>query len=138
MQNGTYFVTVCTKDRHPLFGAVKSGEMVLSENGEHARQCVENIEAIYPSVLMDAYVVMPNHVHMLLVFLDYNANPLPRRIIQQYKSAVTKQIGFSPWQDDSYVSAILTAKKNRVVRRYIEENPRRWKTDKYAVTEGEL
>ena len=137
MQNGTYCVTVCTKDRHPLFGTIQDGAMALSENGEHARRCIELIETIYPTVLLDDYVVMPNHVHLLLVFLDFKENPLLQRVIGQYKAAVTKQIEFSPWQDDSYISAILTARRNRTIRQYIRGNPVRWKEDKFYITEGE-
>jgi REP element-mobilizing transposase RayT len=137
MQNGTYFITICAKQRHHLFGEVQDGKMMLPESGACARQCIEKIETIYPSVLLDAFVVMPNHVHLLLVFLDYNNNPSPQRIVGQYKSAVTKQIGFSLWQDDAYVSAILTARKNKVIRRYIRENPSRWETDKFNAAEGE-
>ena len=137
MQNGTYCVTICAKDRHHLFGEVQDGAMMLSENGEQARRCIEMIETIYPSVMLDEYVVMPNHLHMLLVFLDYNENPEIKRAVGQYKSAVTKQIGFSPWQDDSYISAIATASRNRIIRRYIRENPARWEKDKFYSTECE-
>jgi len=95
------------------------------------------IETIYPTVLLDEYVVMPNHVHLLIVFLDYNVNPEIKRVIGQYKSAVTKQLGFSPWQNDSYVSAIVTAHKNRIIRKYIRENPARWDKDKFYSAEDE-
>jgi len=137
MQNGTYCVTICAKDGHHLFGEIQGGAMVLSENGEHVRRCIEMIESIYPTVLLDEYVVMPNHVHLLLVFLDYNENPAIKRVVGQFKSAVTKQIGFSPWQDDSYISAIATASRNRIIRRYIRENPARWEKDKLYSTECE-
>jgi len=137
MQNGTYCVTICVKDGHHLYGEVQDGTMVLSENGEHARQCIELIETIYPTVMLDEYVVMPNHMHLLLVFLDYSVNPVIKRVIGQYKSAVTKQLGFSPWQDDSYVSAIITAQKNRIIRRYIRENPVRWDKDRFYSTQCE-
>jgi len=137
MQNGTYCVTICAKNGHFLFGEVQNGAMVLSENGEHARHYIERIETIYPSVLLDDYVVMPNHVHILLTLLDYKVNPSLQRVVGQYKSAVTKQIGFSPWQDNSYISAITTARRNRAVRRYIKENPARWEKDKFYMQEGE-
>ena len=137
VQNGTYCVTICAKDGHFLFGEVWDGAMVLSENGEHARHYIEMIETIYPSVMLDEYVVMPNHVHILLVLLDYKENPSLQRIVGQYKSAVTKQIGFSPWQDNSYISAITTARRNRIIRRYIKENSARWEKDKFYKTEGE-
>jgi len=137
MQNGTYFITICAKDRHPLFGEVMDGKMVLSENGESVKRCIENIEAIYPSVLLDDYVVMPNHVHLLLVFLDYDANSSPERVVRQFKSAATKQIGFSPWQEGAYTKAILTAHKTRIVRQYIKKNPERWEEDQFALITGE-
>jgi len=137
MQNGTYCVTVCVKDGHFLFGKVQDGTMVLSENGEHVRRYVEMIETIYPSVMLDDYVVMPNHLHILLVMLDYKVNPSLQRVVGQFKAAVTKQIGFSPWQDNSYISAILTARRNRAVRRYIKENPAHWEKDKFYMTECE-
>jgi REP element-mobilizing transposase RayT len=137
MQNGTYFVTVCTKQRHPLFGVIQDGKMALSENGKHVRQCIESIETIYPSVLLDAFVIMPNHVHLLLTFMNYDTNPSHQRVTQQLKSAATKQIGFSPWQEKSYTNAILTARTYRLVQRYIRENPLKWETDQFALPSGE-
>ena len=137
MQNGIYFVTVCVKERHHLFGSVRDGKMVLSENGEHARRCAEQIERVYPSVILNEFVVMPNHVHLLMTFADYDANPLLKRVISQYKAAVTKEMGFSPWQDGSYPRAILTNKKYKIVKQYIKENPARWETDQFALRLGE-
>ena len=137
MQNGVYFITICVKDRHPMFGEVREGRMVLSEYGEHARRCIDNIETIYPSVLLEESVVMPNHVHLLLVFMDYDANPSTDRVIKQYKSAVTKKISFSLWQEGAFTNAVLTAEKFRAARRYIQENPGRWKYDQFASTEDE-
>ena len=111
--------------------------MRLSEIGEQVRQCIEMIEKIYPSVLLEAFVVMPNHVHMLLVFHDFNSNPSLQMLIKQFKGAVTKKIEFSLWQDDSHVRAVLTAQRHRIVREYIKNNPKRWKEDKLYATEGE-
>ena len=138
MQNGVYFVTICVKDRHPLFGTVYNNEMRLSEHGEQVQRCIEMIEDVYPSVLLEAFIVMPNHVHLLLVLYDFNTNPSPQRLAKQLKSAVTKQIGFSPWQDGSYIRTILSAQKHKIAKAYIKENPRHWKEDRFAVTDGEF
>jgi len=137
MQNGIFFITICAKDRHPLFGKIQDGKMALSEHGEHARHCIDSIESVYPSVSLESYVVMPTHVHILLAFLDHKTNPSLDRVVKQYKSAVSKMIGFSPWQDSSFINTIITARKLKTVRQYIIENPLRWKEDKFASMECE-
>jgi len=66
-QPGAYFVTICTRDRESLFGHVVNGEMHFNEAGEIAQRCWEDIPAHFPSVKLDAFVVMPNHVHGIIV-----------------------------------------------------------------------
>ncbi|AMM51057.1 hypothetical protein TH61_07485 [Rufibacter sp. DG15C] len=61
--NAAYFVTICTKDKQHFFGEVQEGEMVLSEIGQLAQGFWEEIPTHFPFVLLDAFVVMPNHVH---------------------------------------------------------------------------
>lgn len=61
--NASYFVTVCTQNRICWFGNVVNGQMVLSEIGEIAHQCWSDIPKHFPFVKLDAFVVMPNHVH---------------------------------------------------------------------------
>ena len=67
---GAYFVTVCTRDRACLFGHVVNGEMHLNEAGEIAQRCWEDIPTHFPSVELDAFVIMPNHVHGIVVITD--------------------------------------------------------------------
>lgn len=66
-QSGAYFVTLCTHERLPLFGAVVSGEMVCNVWGQIVQACWDEIPAHYPMVELDAFVVMPNHVHGIIV-----------------------------------------------------------------------
>jgi putative transposase len=66
-QPGAYFVTVCTRDRECLFGHVVNGEMHLNDAGEIARRCWEDIPHHFPLVELDAFAVMPNHVHGIIV-----------------------------------------------------------------------
>ena len=66
-QPGAYFVTICTRDRACLFGDVVNGEMRLNGSGETARRCWEDIPDHFPLVELDAFVIMPNHMHGIIV-----------------------------------------------------------------------
>jgi REP element-mobilizing transposase RayT len=69
-QQGAYFVTVCTRERESLFGHVVNGEMRLNEAGEIARRCWEDIPDHFPLVELDAFVIMPNHVHGIIMITE--------------------------------------------------------------------
>ena len=66
-QPGAYFVMVYTRGRACLFGHVVNGEMHLNEAGEIARRCWEDIPTHFPVVELDAFVIMPNHMHGIVV-----------------------------------------------------------------------
>ena len=63
---GAYFVTVCTHDRECLFGEVADGGMVLNEYGKIVASCLQRIPTHFKHIQLDKYVVMPNHVHVIL------------------------------------------------------------------------
>ena len=64
---GRYFVTFCTKNHDLYFGDVVDGKMELSEIGEFALRCIERIPEINDNVAVPEYVLMPNHVHMIVI-----------------------------------------------------------------------
>ncbi len=66
-QAGAYFITLCTHQRLPLFGTVIDGEMQINDWGKVVQACWDEIPAHYPMIERDAFVVMPNHVHGILV-----------------------------------------------------------------------
>ena len=68
-----YFVTICTANREMFFGDIKDGVMHLSEAGNVAYECWVDIPNHFPFVRLDAHVVMPNHVHGIVVIGDHNA-----------------------------------------------------------------
>ncbi|MDR0282209.1 MAG: hypothetical protein LBI53_02550 [Candidatus Peribacteria bacterium] len=75
---GVYFVTVCTWDHEEYFGKIIDGKMVLNEIG---RICDEELQTMLqkrPSVDLHAYVIMPNHVHLLLCVDECRDDGLPR------------------------------------------------------------
>jgi REP element-mobilizing transposase RayT len=72
-QNGLYFVTICTKNRDCYFGHVCSDEMQLSEIGIIAQQCWMEIPQHFPFIRLDAFTIMPNHVHGIVI-IDKHAD----------------------------------------------------------------
>ena len=68
--DGAYFVTVCVRNRECLLGQVTGGEMRLSEAGWTVQAVWQELPRHYPHVRLDAWVVMPNHVHGIVVLAD--------------------------------------------------------------------
>jgi putative transposase len=66
-QPGAYFITICTKQRAPTFGAVVSGTVHLSPEGEIAQGLWLAIPRHFPNARLDTFVVMPDHVHGIIV-----------------------------------------------------------------------
>jgi REP element-mobilizing transposase RayT len=71
--NAMYFVTICTAHREYYFGKITKGKMVLSEIGRIAHQCWQDISTHFPFVELGEFVVMPNHVHGIII-IDKRVN----------------------------------------------------------------
>ena len=69
--NASYFVTICTHNHIFYFGDIGEEEMVLSDVGEIALQCWLEIPEHFPFVKLDTFVIMPNHVHGIVI-IDKN------------------------------------------------------------------
>jgi len=65
--NASYFITICVKNRKHFFGEILDGEMQLSDIGEYANQFWNEITNHFPFVTLDAFVVMPNHIHGIVI-----------------------------------------------------------------------
>ncbi|MCX8051233.1 MAG: transposase [Chlorobi bacterium] len=157
-QPGAYFITIVTQDRTCLFGEVVDGEMRLNALGEIVRACWLGIPGHFPHAALDAFMVMPNHVHGIIVIADYvgarhavplHTVPLRQRerfgkpvagsiptIIRSFKSIVTKRInehrktpGVPVWQRNYYEHIIRSDESLNRIRQYIVENPLRWAFD---------
>lgn len=68
--DGAYFITICTQNWQQFFGNVNNGGMQLSEIGEIAEKYWKEIPNHFPSILLDNFVVMPNHVHGVLIITE--------------------------------------------------------------------
>jgi REP element-mobilizing transposase RayT len=69
-QAGGYFVTICTKNRQCLFGDIIEGQMVLNEVGRMVTEAWEWLEKQYNYVELDEWVIMPNHMHGIIIIND--------------------------------------------------------------------
>ncbi|WP_028298709.1 transposase [Olivibacter sitiensis] len=106
-QTGAYFITLCCQKRAHLFGEIVNGKMILNEYGLIAHDEWENTLEIRPNISLGAFVIMPNHVHGILIINDSGEPPstTPKEenkfkspsktigaIIRGYKGATTKRI----------------------------------------------
>lgn len=64
---GSYFITICTHGREHFFGAIKNGKMILSEIGKIAERYWREIPDHFSTVRLDEFIVMPNHVHGIII-----------------------------------------------------------------------
>ena len=81
-QAGAYFVTICTQDRECLFGDVVDGEMRLNDAGQMVHRIWNDLSVKYPDIEMDEFVVMPNHVHGIIM-LSGRGDPCDRPILRR-------------------------------------------------------
>ena len=160
-QAGGYFVTVCCYKHTCLFGFVdEDGVMHRNAYGQIAWQEWEQMGLHRPLVELDAFVVMPNHVHGIVIIRgEVNLAPTHKdnqrrgdtsvarpngpapnslgAIIGSYKSAVTRTINrmdkpeTSVWQRSFHDVVIRNESMLDKLRHYIANNPAQWAEDRY-------
>ena len=74
-KTGTYFVIICAKDRECLFGDIVNREMVLNSAGRMVESVWNELPKFYPRVSTDAFQIMPNHIHGIIVITRSDAIP---------------------------------------------------------------
>ena len=123
-----YFVTICTWQKQHLFGQAGN----LNVYGELAKQGLQEIESHFPSVKVEHFVVMPNHVHAILILQEQNVSLSV--VIGQYKAYVTKAIrkylpDYHVWQSSFHDHVIRNQKSYEQIWLYIDANPINWEKD---------
>src|SRR3990167_5241886 len=85
-QPGAYFVTICTHKGQCLFGDVIAGRMRLNEYGAIIKNEWLRIEELRPNVMVDKYVIMPNHIHGIIIIVGDGRGTLQRAptVVQIY------------------------------------------------------
>ena len=127
-----YFVTICTKGKMCLFGT----EIGCGHYGKIAEQGLLEIPRHFAGVRIDKYIVMPNHVHAIVV-LGENAKNLSM-VVGQYKSYVTRCIHkldpmLEVWQKSYHDHVIRDQKGYEQIWNYIDGNLQKWQEDCYFV-----
>ncbi len=157
-QPGAYFVTTCVKNRQCVFGNIHNGQMQLNEYGKIVQEQWEWLHQQYPYLQMDAFVVMPNHFHAILIIVGNGRNhsqqydtvrnvvgngrdrslqckikPVPE-LMGAFKTRSSKfihQLGFADfqWQKSYYDHIIRNEHSLNRIRQYIVDNPQKWELD---------
>ena len=138
--NGAYFVTICTHERSKILSSiVGDGFPVPKPAGKIAEEYIRKIPGKYPTVSVDRYVIMPDHIHILLRMDNGTGNPSPTlgNVIGWYKYQVTKESnaqfnhsGEKLFQRSYYDHVIRNQNDYDEIWQYIENNPRKWIVEK--------
>lgn len=152
-QPGAYFITICAQDRACIFGEIVDGQMRLSPAGEIVREEWYKTAAIRPNVELDEFVVMPNHIHGIILINDIGrdtsrrvptmerfgkptSNSIPT-IVRLFKSVTTKRINqmrgtpaVPVWQRNYYEHIVRNDKEMDRIRQYVVNNPMQWYYDR--------
>ena len=141
---GAYFVTICTKDRKQLLSNIIVGQgLAPAENrltiyGEIAKEQMELLENRYQGIKIDKYVIMPNHIHILMFVTGQTAGASPcptiSDVICSFKSLTTrmcKKEGLKePLFQTSFHDHIIRGENDyREIWEYIDTNVARWEID---------
>ena len=160
--SGAYFITICVNHGQCELGAINDAEICLSSYGQIAAVTWEGLPEHYLHIELDAFVVMPNHVHGIIVLADTvpsttkplevgaGLRPVPTssvkrhglpEIIRAFKSFSARRINQSKgiqgqpfWQRNYYEHIIRNERAYFAIREYILSNPVNWGADKLNPT----
>ncbi len=152
---GGYFLTICTYKRVFQFGEISNQEVVLNDMGKMAEQWWLSLENKFSGVELDCYVVMPNHIHRIIIVSGgkngveaIHELPLHRNKIERRRMLIPKIIGYfkmnsakyinrlhdstgNPlWQRNYYEHIIRNESELYRIREYIQNNPTKWDLDR--------
>jgi len=149
--NGAYDVTICTQNREHIWGEIVGATLRGRPNNPHTiiDKWISETENKFGDIKIDKYVIMPNHIHMIIFLLgekgesgDHAGSPLPR-IIEWFKTMTTNEYIrgvksgiYSPfnkriWQRGYYEHIIRDKAEYQNKWQYIDENPAKWAEDDY-------
>ncbi len=151
-QAGYYFVTVCTQSKQEWLGKIDKGEIILNGYGVIAAYYWEKIPKHYPNVILDEWIIMPNHIHGIVVITPSvsasvgteqcsvptntrTKNVSLSQIIKSFKGVTIKRVRSEfgdirfAWQRSFYEHVIRNETSLHRIREYIINNPKQWDID---------
>jgi REP element-mobilizing transposase RayT len=150
-QPGAYFVTICSYRKERILSKISMETINLSPIGLIVDEELHRTSILRGDIVIDRYVIMPNHVHAIIQILEgptpvgaHRDAPLHRpgrslgSIIGQFKGSVTLRVrkhnrdpDYRVWQRNYYEHVIRDEKDLNRIRRYIQDNPAQWHVDQY-------
>ena len=153
-QSGVYFITICSKNKRCTFGTIVGGgapdapRTRLSPTGKIVARQLGNMIAFYPHVRIEKYVVMPNHIHLLIAIqqgpsgasrtpppTSARASQVIPMFISTLKRLTNKTAGHALWQRGYYDHIIRSPDDYNTIWHYIDTNPAKWAQDTRYVTD---
>ena len=151
---GIYFITICTQNRRCILsrivgtGVLDCPRVELTNYGEIADKYIRQLNDFYHHLSIEKYVIMPNHIHLLLWIKEENINgcgqsrtPVPTnvsrsncafsRFISTFKRFCNKEYGGNIWQGRCYDHIIRSKDDLNQHIKYIHENPMYWHLDEF-------
>ena len=147
-ENGAYFITICTHNRKQILSNIIVGTGVhdcpkikLLKYGEIADKYIKQLNDFYDSISVDKYVIMPDHIHLLLnVQNGQSGTPVPTNVdlkidnknsqvakfVSTFKRFCNKEYGKNIWQSRYYDHVIRNKSDYKEIWEYIENNPANW------------
>ena len=133
-KNNYYFVTICTKNKKCLFGTAGK----LNELGLIAKQEMENLPNFYGGVFIDCFIVMPNHIHAIIVL--QNSDKTLTEIVGNYKAGVSRKVrlvkpNLETWQRSFHDHIIRNEASYQKIWEYVKYNDQKWAEDCYFIND---
>ena len=139
---GAYFITICTKNRSCILSNITVGADALggpslqpTDAGKVVEQYLLSAERM-PGFRVDKYVVMPNHIHMILRIESgppRASAPTVSDAVGAIKRLVNRRLGHDIWQRSFHEHVIRNEHDYREIWEYIDANPAKWAEDRYYV-----
>ena len=141
---GAYFVTICTKDRKQLLSKIVGDGVLdvpqndLTHYGKIADKHINRMNEFYEHISVDKYVIMPNHIHIILLIKDYengtSRTPSPTnaeipRFISTFKRYCNREYDHNIWQRSFHDHIIRGERDYEKIWQYIDTNVLCWEKD---------
>ncbi len=149
-KTGAFFITICTLNRAEILcnivgtGVLDRPKIELSQYGVIADEQIKKMNNFYNHISVDKYVVMPNHIHLLITLnftngrsrtpvptIINNANSDISKFVGTFKRFTNKEYGENIWQGSFYDHIIRNENDYREIWDYIENNPLKWTEDRF-------
>ena len=150
-KTGAYFITICTANRRRILSRIVGGDVLdapinveLLKCGKIADKYIAQLNEFYENLTVEKYVIMPNHIHIILFVRENGASrtspPTKQhstvsRFVSTFKRFFNKEYGENIWQRGFYDHIIRNREDYEEHLRYVHENPMMWQFDELYIEE---